>query len=141
MNKNSIVIHTDGGSRGNPGPAASAFVVEKAGEIVFEDSLFLGMKTNNFAEYKAVILALEWIVKNIKKVDGEEIDFLLDSELVVKQLNGVYRVKDENLKQMFLTIKTVIKESGFEVSFKHVRREMNKEADRLVNVELDKQLK
>lgn len=141
MDKNPLVIHTDGGSRGNPGPAASAFVVEKDGEIVFEDSLFLGMATNNFAEYKAVTLALEWIIKNVKKEGSEGVEFLLDSELVVKQINGLYKVKDENLKKMFLIIKTNIRESGLEVSFKHVRREQNKEADRLVNVELDKQLK
>lgn len=141
MDKNPLVIHTDGGSRGNPGPAASAFVVEKESEIVFEDSLFLGMATNNFAEYKAVTLALEWVNKNIKEDEPVVIEFLLDSELVVKQINGLYKVKDENLKKMFLTIKTDIRESGLEFTFKHVRRELNKEADRLVNLELDKQLK
>ena len=109
MQKDQITIHTDGGSRGNPGPAACAFVVENSGEEIFKGAKFLGKQTNNFAEYSGVILALQWVTKNFSTSNLNNqpkgcqfpIIFYLDSELVVKQINGLYRVKDENLKNLF----------------------------------------
>jgi len=127
-----FVIHTDGGSRGNPGPAACAFVVEKEGETSYESSKYLGIATNNFAEYQGVLLAIDWLSENSSAI------FYLDSELVVKQLNGMYKVKNENIKENFQKIVLRIKSKKLKVVFKNVPREKNKEADLLVNTELDK---
>ena len=132
MEKGELIIHTDGGSRGNPGPAACAFVVEQKGEVVFRASKYLGKATNNVAEYSGVIIALEWLNKESDAV------FFLDSELVVKQLNGLYKVKDENLHKLFTQVKILIKQTGKKIIFKHVRREENKIADLLLNQELDR---
>ena len=132
MEKGELIIHTDGGSRGNPGPAACAFVVEQNGEVVFRASKYLGKATNNVAEYSGVIIALEWLNKESDAV------FFLDSELVVKQLNGLYKVKDENLHKLFTQVKILIKQTGKKIIFKHVRREENKIADLLLNQELDR---
>jgi ribonuclease HI len=138
MQKDQIVIYTDGGSRGNPGPAACAFVVEKNGRAVFKNSKFLGKATNNFAEYSGVILALKWLNEN--KPKDTSIVFYLDSELVVKQINAVYRVKDEGLRNLFFEALTLMKKLGGNFIFKHIPREKNKIADLLVNVELDKNI-
>jgi ribonuclease HI len=139
MQKDQIIIHTDGGSRGNPGPAACAFVVENKGEEIFKGSKFLGKQTNNFAEYSGVILALQWVTKNISISNFQfPIIFYLDSELVVKQINGLYRVKDENLRNLFFEVLSLIKNFERKVVFKNIPREKNKIADLLVNEELDK---
>jgi ribonuclease HI len=136
MQKDQIIIYTDGGSRGNPGPAACAFVVEKNGKDVFKGSKYLGKATNNFAEYSGVILALKWLNEN--KIKDTSIVFYLDSELVVKQINAVYKVKDENLRNLFFEVLSLMKKFGGDFIFKHIPREKNKTADLLVNVELDK---
>ena len=134
MNDEGLVIHTDGGSRGNPGPAACAFVIEQNGKEVFHNSKFLGIATNNFAEYSGVIDAIGWVIENNTL---SPITFYLDSELVVRQINGLYKVKDENLKKLFLEVLTKIKELKVRITFKHVPREENSDADLLVNQELD----
>jgi ribonuclease HI len=132
-----LIIHTDGGARGNPGPAAIGAVIEdEKGDLVAEISEYIGVATNNQAEYRAVIAAIE----KAKELGAEELEFVLDSELVVKQLNREYRVKDKDLAQLFIKIYNAV--MGFKsVSFRHVRREMNKEADKLVNRALDKNAK
>lgn len=132
-----ITIHTDGGARGNPGPAASAFVVEEGTEILFKGSKYLGTATNNVAEYKGVILALEWLVGEQSKGTVFNIIFYLDSELVVKQINGVYKVKDENLKILHQQISKVLQSYPSKILFKNIPRSQNKIADGLVNSELD----
>ena len=131
-------INTDGGSRGNPGLAACAFVVTELGVVKALGSKFLGIQTNNYAEYQGVIIALEWLLKNHNKILNEELVFLLDSELVVKQLNGVYKVKDVNLKILHTQILNTVKNSRIKISFKHIPRHLNKEADKLVNEEMDR---
>jgi ribonuclease HI len=136
MQKGQIVIHTDGGSRGNPGPAACAFVAEENGKEIFRQSKYLGDNTNNFAEYSGVILALKWLNEN--KTKNTSVVFFLDSELVVKQINAVYKVKDENLRNLFFEVLSLVKEFGENFVFKHVPRGKNKIADLLVNIELDK---
>lgn len=136
--KNNLIIHTDGGSRGNPGPAACAFVADVNEKEVFSESKFLGIQTNNYAEYQGVILALEWLISSeLISNDSLLITFLLDSELVVKQLNDVYRVKDKGLKKLFLKTGELIKNLDKKIFFKSVPREKNKTADSLVNKELD----
>ena len=136
MQNGSVTIHTDGGSRGNPGPAACSFVAEENGSEINKYSKYLGVTTNNVAEYSGVILALKWLTE--KKYFNRSIIFLLDSELVVKQINGVYKVKDENLRNLFFEILTLMKKFGQQIVFKHIPREKNKIADFLVNWELDK---
>lgn len=139
MQKDQIIIHTDGGSRGNPGPAACAFVAEENGKEIFKSSKYLGKQTNNYAEYQGVVLALNWLTLQPPIINHQSLTtFFLDSELVVKQLNGLYKVKDENLRNLFFEVLSLMKKANREILFKHVPREKNKIADLLVNVELDK---
>ena len=136
-----IVIHTDGGSRGNPGPAASAFVVEQEGLIIFKGSKYLGKVTNNFAEYTGVIIALEWFLSSpFLNSELSVVNFVLDSELIVRQINGLYKVKDENLQKLFTEVKNLITKTNKKMTFKNVPREQNKIADQLVNEELDRNI-
>lgn len=126
-----LIIHTDGGARGNPGPAGIGVVIKKGGETRGFKK-YIGRATNNQAEYQAVILALE----KAKEIGGEELEFYLDSELVVKQLNREYRVKDANLAPLFVEIWN--RGLSFKkITWHHVRREFNKEADKLVNEAID----
>ena len=96
--KNKILVYCDGGSRGNPGKSASAFVVEESGKIIYSSAKYLGIATNNYAEYGAVLSAINWLREN-KTSQTKEIIFILDSELVVKQINGLYKVKNTKLKK------------------------------------------
>jgi ribonuclease HI len=132
-----LIIYTDGGSRGNPGPAAIGAVLNnEKGERVAEVSEYIGETTNNQAEYKAVVAA----ITKAKELGAEELEFFLDSELVVKQLNREYKVRDKDLAPLFMKIYNAM--MGFKkVTFKHVRREFNVEADKLVNMALDRKLK
>lgn len=132
-----IKIYTDGGARGNPGPAAAAFVVVDLGRIVHRQSKYLGKRTNNEAEYEALLMALEWLNKNKESVTGRKISFLLDSQLMVRQLNGDYKVKSKNLKP--LVAKTMLLERSLDnkISYTSIRREKNKLADGLVNKKMD----
>jgi ribonuclease HI len=139
VQKDQIVIHADGGSRGNSGPAACAFVVEENGVEIFKGSKFLGKQTNNYAEYQGVLLALNWLNSQTLTTNHYSlITFYLDSELVVKQINAVYRVRDENLRNLFFEVLSLIKRLGGSIVFKNIPRERNKIADLLVNEELDK---
>lgn len=138
MNNSKLIIHTDGGSRGNPGPAACAFTAEIDGKIVDKGSLFLGTQTNNIAEYEGVILALNWLTKNIDNYKISIVNFILDSELVVRQLNGVYKIKNKLLFEKSIQIKKIISNLKISVIFENVPRENNKEPDKLLNEELDK---
>lgn len=131
----SIIIHTDGGSRGNPGNAACAFVAAKNDEQIYTMSKYLGINTNNVAEYNGVIIALEWLIsENIE----DDVEFYLDSELVVKQIQGVYKIKNANLLDLNIKIKKLIKNLKGKIVFNNVPREQNKIADKLLNEELDK---
>ena len=139
MQNGVLIIHTDGGSRGNPGPAACAFVAELDGKVLAEKSKYLDITTNNIAEYQGVLLALDWLLENSKSFKITEVIFFLDSELVVKQLTGFYRVKKPELQTLNLIIKKKIEEISIKVNFQNIPREQNKEADRLLNEELDLQ--
>lgn len=130
-----IEIYTDGGSRGNPGLAACAFVVYENDQIIFERSLFLGTTTNNVAEYSGVLNAIEWCLGLSAKC---QIEFYLDSELVVKQMKGEYRIKDAKLEKLFNKIQFQISNFKFQIVWHHVPRAQNSRADFLVNQELDK---
>jgi ribonuclease HI len=137
MNEEEVVIHTDGGSRGNPGPAACAFVAEIGGKIVAKDSIFLGRTTNNVAEYQGVVTALKWIKENNGSLKFTGSIFYLDSELVTRQLNGLYKIKNVKLIALFLLIKNLEKDINIKITYKHIPRNQNKIADFLVNKILD----
>jgi len=129
-----VNIFTDGGSRGNPGPAASAFVVKNTdGEIVYKAGVYLGESTNNKAEYMGLLNAWNWVVAN----NISQVNFFLDSELVVKQITGIYKIKDSSLSVIASKIKEIERNSGIKVSYTHVLRHNNKDADKLVNEVLD----
>ncbi len=135
--KNHIQIYTDGGSRGNPGPSAAGFVVLKNNEVLYKGSKFLGLGTNNNAEYNAVLLALEWLYENINNFQISEVQFFLDSELVVNQLTGKYKIKNENIKSLITAINVIRAKLDLGFSFTAVRRDKNKLADQMVNECLD----
>ncbi len=130
-----IIIYTDGGARNNPGPAGAGVVIEKDGYVVAEVKKYLGpVQTNNWAEYEAVFLALKK-AKSLK-LEGEKVEFRLDSKLVVEQLLGHWKIKKQTLKPQIAKIKALLADFGI-VHFVHIPREKNKEADRLVNEALD----
>jgi ribonuclease HI len=129
----SIVIYTDGGARGNPGPAAAGVVI--LGDVKTEYKKFLGARqTNNWAEYEAVVLALAK-AKDIG-LAGKNLDFRLDSQLVVEQLKGNWKIKEPTLKEQAVRVRELLSDFGT-VTFSYVPRAQNKEADRLVNEALD----
>jgi len=129
----SLKIFTDGGSRGNPGPSASGFVImNEADEIIEEGGEYLGVTTNNQAEYQAVKLAIQ----SALKYDPSEVYFFIDSLLVVNQMKGVYKIKNRDLWPIHSDIKKLA-ENFNKVTFTHVRRELNKLADAKVNEVLD----
>lgn len=132
-----LVIRTDGGARGNPGPAAIGVVIENSeGEEINNISRYIGEATNNQAEYLAVYEGL----KAARAMQVPELDCYLDSELVVKQLKLEYKVKDKELASIFVKVWNLAQ--GFKkINWHHIPREKNKRADQLVNEALDKELK
>lgn len=128
-----LVVNVDGGARGNPGPAAIAAVVQDAGgEVLEERGEQIGRATNNVAEYRALLLGIE----RAAALGAGELELVGDSELVVKQVKGEYKVKDATMRELHGQVKEALR--GFESwSIRHVRREQNAEADRLVNQALD----
>lgn len=141
MSYKKLKIYTDGGARNNPGPAGiGAVIIDSSadtdgGEIVAQISEYIGEATNNQAEYKAVIFAME----KAQSLKAEYLEIYLDSELVVKQLNREYKVKDKDLAPLFLCVHNL---SLFfkKVIYKHIPREKNQEADKLVNMAIDRAL-
>ena len=129
-----MVVHVDGGARGNPGPAAAAAVATTAdGDELAESSAYLGKTTNNVAEYRAVLLGLELA----RQLGAREVDVVNDSELVARQIGGEYKVKSAGLKPLFLETMRELR-SFDRWSVRNVRREHNERADELVNDELDR---
>ena len=127
-------VNVDGGARGNPGPAAIAAVVQDgSGGVLEERSEAIGIATNNVAEYRALLLGIERAVA----LGAKSLELVGDSELIVRQVNGDYKVKDEGLRELHRQVHAAL--DGLDWSIRHVRREENAEADRLVNEELDRQ--
>jgi probable phosphoglycerate mutase len=129
-----LVIHTDGAARGNPGLAGAGAVLRDAadGSLVSELAVFLGKRTNNYAEWTAVALALEEALL----VGATHVDLRMDSQLVARQISGVYRVKHPDLQPIHARVMGLLSRfAGYTVG--HVPRELNKEADRLSNVAID----
>jgi ribonuclease HI len=129
----SVTIHIDGGSRGNPGPAGAGVVLRDGeGAILYQGGLFLGRATNNVAEYSGLLAGL----KAAADLKASQVRVVSDSELLVRQMNGQYRVKNEGLKPLYEQAKQLA--AGFaRCAFQHVRRELNKEADHLANQAMD----
>ena len=128
-----ITAYFDGGARSNPGPAGyGVYIVDDAGNVLAELSGSLGNTTNNIAEYNGLIAALQWAVDN--KVT--QITIKGDSLLIVEQMRGNYKVKNEGLRPLHMKARMLVMQIG-DVKFEHVRRELNKEADRLSNVGMD----
>jgi probable phosphoglycerate mutase len=129
-----LLIHTDGAARGNPGPAGAGAILRDAatGEVLAEVAQGLGRATNNVAEWTAVRLALE----EARRIGATHVDVRMDSQLVARQISGMYRVKHPDLKPIHATVMTLLRSfDGYTVG--HVPRELNKDADRLSNVAID----
>jgi ribonuclease HI len=129
-----LSIHTDGASRGNPGDAAFAYTIARDGLPPIEEAGCLGRITNNQAEYAALVRALEHALRL-----GAENRLLIhsDSELMVKQMRGEYKVKNEELRDLYEQARRLVRQFAGPVTFKHVRRELNKRTDELCNLALD----
>jgi ribonuclease HI len=128
-----IIAYIDGGARGNPGPAGYGVRIEnEAGEMIDELHGALGIATNNVAEYNGLLAALQWAVDHGER----EVHIRADSELLVKQMRGEYKVKHPGLQPLYARARLLVMELG-DVRFAHVRREKNKEADRLSNLGMD----
>jgi ribonuclease HI len=128
-----IIAHIDGGSRGNPGPAAYAVVVSKSdGTPLASFSKFLGLATNNVAEYEGLLAALDYAIEH----NYQRLKIITDSELLARQIIGQYKVKNANLKELYDRAQTMIVQfDSFRIE--HVRREHNRDADRLANEAMD----
>jgi len=135
-----ITLHTDGGARGNPGPAGAGAVVRDAtGKTIKEGAKYLGHQTNNYAEYMAVVMGLEMIAKHFGKQQCKVLDVsvFMDSELVCKQLNGEYQIKEPTLFPLFIQVHNLHVSTFPHLSFTHVPRAQNKRADQLANEAMD----
>lgn len=135
-----IQINTDGGSRGNPGPAGIGAIAKAGEETIFTVSQKIGINTNNVAEYQAVIAAFDEYTR--LELSSDKLKFVLDSELVVKQITGLYKIKQPHLQELRIKIENQIKNLKTNqkiklLTFTHVLRHLNKEADALVNSALD----
>lgn len=134
-----ILIFTDGGARGNPGPAGIGAVVQgEDGEVFKEISEYIGEATNNVAEYEALIAALR-ATRDLfrEKLHSVSVEVRMDSELIVRQMNGIYKVKEPSLKERFGTVAQMRQDDFGNLIFTHIPREKNKHADRLVNEAID----
>jgi ribonuclease HI len=135
----SISIYTDGGSRGNPGPSAyGVFIESENGEELISIGEKIGITTNNVAEYSGIKRGLVWVAENrINLKSLSKINFYMDSNLAVQQLNGIYKIKNARLREIYFGIKMLEQEIGLPIYYQHIPREKNKKADRLVNLALD----
>ncbi len=131
-----LITFTDGGARGNPGPAAAGIVIKnESGDVVAAYGEYLGNQTNNYAEYTALLSAL----KKAAQLGAHEVDCVLDSELVVKQMRGEYKVKEPTLQKLFIAVYNAAQQFK-KVTYRHTMRSGNKEADAEVNKILDAQM-
>ncbi len=131
-----LTIYTDGASRNNPGEAGAGIFILQGGKPVEKIARYLGTTTNNIAEYTAAIIAMEHALNR----GATKVRLFADSELMVKQLNGIYKVKNEGLKPLFAKAKELIAKIG-SVEVQYIPREMNKDADALANKAIDEKIK
>ncbi|KUK84118.1 MAG: Ribonuclease H [Microgenomates bacterium 39_6] len=137
-----LEIFTDGGARGNPGPAGIGVIIKNNKKTIFSHSGYIGQATNNEAEYEALKKAFDWLDQNHSLItDCDQIICYLDSLLIVSQLSGRYKIKAANLAGLANKIKKIEKELPITVSYRHIPRSKNQQADALVNQALDKATK
>lgn len=129
-----IILYTDGGARGNPGPAGIGGVLYDGGKRVAEFKRYIGKRTNNWAEYEALAEGVAEAKRS--GFSGHALDIRMDSELIVRQMSGIYKVKDKNLKEQYAKVREALADFPG-TRFTHVPREENMEADRLVNEAID----
>ncbi len=134
-----VIIYTDGGSRGNPGPSAlGVYITDENGNELASIGKRIGKATNNVAEYSAVMESFNWLLENRQSFPKDlRVEFYMDSQLAYSQLVGRYKVKNPVLRNMLFEIRIKEKELGFDTYYMHVPREQNKKADALVNMALD----
>ncbi len=133
---NNLNIYTDGGARGNPGPAAYGVVIKTdQGETIYEESQAIGRATNNEAEYQGLIASLKWL--NKAQIKAGQFNFHLDSNLVVKQMQGKFKVKANNLKPLWQKAKHLAQSLSGKIKYQHIPREKNAAPDKLLNQALD----
>jgi ribonuclease HI len=136
-------VFCDGGARGNPGPAAIGFVVKDLqGQIIYQAQDYIGKSTNNIAEYTAVIHSLVWLQKFLSQTKPRptQINFYLDSKLVVNQLNGYYKIKNAALRELIFKIRQLENQLKTPIKYNFINRQQNNIADNLVNLALDQAL-
>lgn len=137
-----INIYTDGGSRGNPGPAAIGVFIESGGKTLAEIGETIGETTNNFAEYSAVLRGLDFLLSSKDLLEStSNISFFMDSQLVSSQIKGTYKVKSSTLAELLLKIREKEAQIRIPIFYKFIPREKNKKADKLVNLALDNKLR
>lgn len=143
--ENKIEIYCDGGAIGNPGPAACAFIAYENKKLIYQFSKAIGRATNNVAEYQAVIVALEWLNhqsstclagRRVINHQYSSINFYLDSQLVVNQLNGFYKIKNSNLRLLIIKAKGLEQSFNGKIYYHQIPREKNKTADKMVKIAL-----
>lgn len=131
-------IYTDGGARGNPGPAAYGVIIKINNKTIYEESQAIGTATNNEAEYQGLIAALKWLNKS--KLKTNQYNFYLDSRLVVKQMQGKFKVKASNLKPLWQNAKKLAQNLSGKIKYQHIPREENAAPDKLLNQALDNKI-
>lgn len=131
-----FTIYGDGGSRGNPGEAAYGFVIYgEDGDIIYEEGKRLGVTTNNYAEYMAVVNSLRWILEHYP--NAERVHYKLDSLLIASQMAGKFKIKHPSMKELYITAKGLEAQLQAQIIYSQIPREQNKKADSLVNAALD----
>lgn len=139
---NGLNIFTDGGARGNPGPSAiGVYVSDENNRKIAGFGRTIGIATNNVAEYKAVVEALDWIIENKKNISSDaKINFLLDSRLVCSQIIGIFKVKNADLRELLFSVRDREAQINLPIYYKNIPREQNSKADEFVNSALDSEL-
>ena len=126
-----LTIHTDGGSLNNPGPAAIGFLINEGTKCLYTHSEAIGVASNNVAEYTALIRALTYVKTHFKDT-ANSIQIIADSELMIRQVNGIYKVKNADIKPLHTQVKLLEMELGLPIIYSHVLRDKNADADALV---------
>lgn len=136
-----VNVFTDGGARGNPGPSAiGVYIEDGTNRKLAGFGRRIGIATNNVAEYKAVIEALDWLIENKKEFSKDtKVNFFLDSKLVCSQIIGIFKVKNANLRDLLLSVRDREAQITLQIYYKYIPREQNAKADTFVNKALDNQ--
>lgn len=132
-----VFVFTDGGARGNPGPAALGVYIEKNGKTLAKIGKSLGETTNNVAEYSAILEGLSWLLEHKEKFSIEKASFFMDSQLAYSQIVGLYKVKNQKLRELIFKIRQLEAQLKISIFYHHIPREKNKIADFIVNQVLD----